>query len=283
MFNGMLGQNIIGFKRNGIVVAVNAGTGEFFQQSNFFKYVFEFFDSDFPSVLPLSRKNYNKLSRFIDSLSLYRPPKSGLLKQINNKRISRKKAKILSEVRALSDFQFRFFKGYEQSVGLLPLVLQIVHSCFASGFESLSFEYEGEKAYMLYKEKAIQYKIPLGFLDPEISELSFGENRFLVATTAKFKSDEYDRQTLIIRVDFLEFPSSRILKLVLLNDETAMLYHEELPGKDFAIETVREHASEYLDKPLLASVVEKIGLDFFEFKAERAFAPELILKKEKKQ
>ena len=33
LFNGMLGQNVLGFRKNGILIVSNAGNGEFFQQS----------------------------------------------------------------------------------------------------------------------------------------------------------------------------------------------------------------------------------------------------------
>ncbi len=281
LFNGMLGQNFIGFKNSGIIVACNAGNGEFFQQSNFFRYLVEFFDKKFEGTCPKNAKASLALSNYISSLSAYtvKPLKKNIFARLFQQIF--KKTSHSHDFDTLAGTKFQYFRGHEKAIGLLPLVLQAVENCYPKGFCSVSFDRDGKNDVLIYEENENRLKLPLGFDKPQITELSFGENRFLVATKASFKYDEDDRRVLVIRIDFLEFPSSRILKFIFLNQDTVLFRQEELPGKDFAIETIREHIGEFADKPMLSGIIERIGSDFFEFKAECAFAPELTLKRQK--
>lgn len=279
LFNGMLGQNVIGLRNNGIIVACNAGNGEFFQQSNYFNYLAEYFSGDFSSSLPQNPKAEKALKTYVCQLSNYYIQPTSIWKRLLNALCPRKKTAETQERKTLVGQRFSYFKGHEKSVGLLPLALQMVHNCYSTGFKELSFEEQEGEITLHYEEQDSAYNIPLGWSSAKITELSFGENRFLVAALAKFKRDEDDRRVLVIRIDFLEFPSSRILKLVFLDDEIVLLRQEELPGKDFAVETVREYADDFADKPLFSGVMGMVGIDFFECKAEKAFAPELIIKR----
>ncbi len=274
LFNGMFGQNVIGFKDNGIIAICNAGNGEFFHQSNYFRYVLEYFDRPFETTIPFDNKASKALEKYKNSLSAYSVPRRSLLNRLLKKQRN-------TDDKGFEHFEGVYFScisGYPKSVGLLPLMLQAVENCYTKGFVSVSFETEGNEKILCYREDSITYRIPLGFGIPKSIELPFYENLFLVASQARIRSDEEDRLVLIVRLDFLEFPCSRILKFVLLDKETVLLKHEELPGKDFALETVRTHIGEFMDRPLLSTVMSRIGSDFFEFKAERCFAPELLLK-----
>lgn len=282
LFNGMLGQNVIGFKNNGVIVVSNAGNGEFFQQSNYFRYLVEFFDKAFDTSCAPNPEASAMLSQYTSSLSAYYKPETKLSLWARLLRwFQRKDEPPAYEFDSLAGTRFEYFSGYEKAVGILPLILQAVQNHYPKGFKSVSFEKEHEKRILVYEENDNVLKIPLGFDVPQNTELFFGENRFLVATQAKFKCDEEDRKVLVIRMDFLEFPSSRVLKFIFLDDSTILLRQEELPGKEFAVDTVREHVGELIDKPLLSGIMDLIGIDFLEFKAERAFAPELILKRSK--
>ena len=278
LFNGMLGQNVIGFKNNGLIVMCNAGNGEFFQQSHFFRYLVEFFDRDFSNVCAPNRRAVSALDRYASSLSYYKAMTPGKSFWEKWRQLWFKKNKDL-QFEALVGAKFEYFSGYEKAVGLLPLILQAVQNCYTKGFQCVSFEKETNTPVLIYIENQNAFRVPLGFEVPKLSELAFGNDRFLIAARAQFKVDEEDRTVLVIRFDFLEFPSSRILKFIFLDDNTILLRHEELPGKDFAVETVRENIGEFTDKPVISSLIDRIGGDFFEFKAERSFAPELILKR----
>lgn len=276
LFNGMLGQNVIGFRNNGILIVSNAGNGEFFHQSTFYKHLFSFFNKPFDKPCQADPDGVKELDNYVKALSsYYKPP---IRKNLFSRLFKSHRKATENEFAKLQGLTFSFFSGYEKAVGLLPMALQMVQNWYPKGLKAVTFLQEGESPFIVYQENGNRYKIPLGFDTPKTAELSFGENRFLTATQAKFKKDEEDRSVLIVRIDFLEFPSSRILKFVFLDHETILLRQSELPGKEFILETIRDHVSDFAEKPILAGIIDRIGVDFLEFKAERVFAPEIILK-----
>lgn len=52
LFNGMLGQNVLGYPDSGILVVTNAGADTDFQESRYFEIVSRYFGGSFPDALP---------------------------------------------------------------------------------------------------------------------------------------------------------------------------------------------------------------------------------------
>ena len=263
LFNGLFGQNVLGFRRNGIIVVSSAGNCELFQQSNFFKYVLAHFDKDFAKELPPDRKNAKALDRYIASRSLY----SGKAFAVSQRR------------QWVTDHQFVYSEGHEKAVGLLPLILQAVENRYTSGFSGLAFSVQGDALHMRYQEKETEIDIRLGTASPAVQTIQIGEIPFTVSASAKFTYDEDDRKVVIIRIDFLEYPSSRVIKLIFLDSETVLMKNEEHPGDALAKDAVGLILGEMRDAPLVTGVMDKIGTDYFMYKAEQVLSPKLILKK----
>lgn len=71
LFNGMLGQNVLGFPESGIVIAANAGNGEMFQQSDFYAIVTRYLgtsDAVKGEALPADREGDYALASVLLSL-----------------------------------------------------------------------------------------------------------------------------------------------------------------------------------------------------------------------
>jgi len=280
LFNGMLGQNVLCFKKSGLIIVATAGNGELFHQSSFFKYANQFFDREFTAPTTMLPKEYAALREYELSLSSYYSPKPrhSLLRRLLQWFGLIKTDKPGYQFDQLVGKQYLYFSGYEKAVGLLPLILQGVENHYTKGFYGISFEREEEIDVLVYEEKDVVYRLPIGYEVPKLIELEFGKNRFLVAVKGVFKQDEEDRQVFILRIDFIEFPSSRILKLIFLDDDTILIQHEELPGKQFAVTLVKDYLTEMTEKPIISSVLDRLGGDYMEFKAERIFAPSVTVK-----
>ena len=284
LFNGMLGQNVLGFKDSGIIIISNAGNGELFHQSAFFKYATQFFDREFDKEIAFDKKAHMALQKREASLSGYTPiarpniffrmlRRLGIIKNPNPGH----------QFDILEGRQYLYFSGYEKAVGLLPLVLQGVENCYTKGFYGLSFEREQGIDVLVYEENDMVHRLPIGYDIPRLIELEFGENHFLASIKGSFKYDEEDHLVLIVRIDFIEFPSSRILKLVFLDDDTIFVQHDELPGKQFALTLVKDYMTEMVEKPFISSVLDRLGGDYIEFKVERIFSPAITVKQMQNQ
>ena len=276
LFNGMLGQNTVAFRRNGIVVLVNSGTGEFFHSSNYFRYLLETFDRDFDDRLPKNTRKHKELQARIGELSLYTPKKKSLRECLLEKLLYRK-ISLFDEIVG----EYELTRGDEKAVGLAPLILQGTQNEYTKGFLSVRFEKKDGVPHLVYCEKDVEYGVPLGFDLPIQKHMVFGKTDFLVASTAKFRYNEEDRLVLIVRLDFLETPFSRILKFTFGESDVITLSHTELPGEGFVAEAISDALKLISEKPfpLLSGVLERFGEDYADLKLKKAFSPTLYLKR----
>ena len=134
------------------------------------------------------------------------------------------------------------------------------------------------KPQLLYRENDAEVLIPLGLETPEIFNLEYRKDNFLVASTVKFSSTEDDEPVMVIRLDFLETPSTRIIKLYDLGDDTLSMVQSEIPGADFLVGLTDSYMTELSGKPLLGTVLEKFGADYIEYKIGKTFNSQLRLK-----
>lgn len=278
LFNGMLGQNLIGYKNNGIVVLANAGNSEMFQHGNFFEYLNNAFSREFPQAREAAPSSYKALSDYIYSLSYYN-------KKIIKPTITKKLKRFFISTRPTVDYfdyldkkTFEVNGGENKAVGILPLVIQSVENCYSHGFEALSFRRTKDgKPELIYRETDNEYVIPLGFDIPEIFNLQYRNDNFLIASSAKFTKNEDDEVVFVIRLDFLETPSSRIIKIYWVDENTIQMQQSESPGEDFMMRLSDMMMSEYTEKPIIGTLLDKFGSDYIGYKIEKIFNPRLNL------
>ncbi|MGM9624870.1 MAG: serine hydrolase domain-containing protein, partial [Eubacteriales bacterium] len=111
------------------------------------------------------------------------------------------------------------------AVGLLPVVLQAVHNAYTKGLDSLSFSKSysngDEQLLVTYREQDDTHIFPAGTEKNIRSVLNFCGIPFLIAARCRFTSDEDGRPVCMLRVDFLETPCTRVIKLFLNTGNTA--------------------------------------------------------------
>ena len=168
--------------------------------------------------------------------------------------------------------------GENKAVGILPLVIQSVENCYSHGFESISFGKNNDgKPEMIYCESDREYVIPLGFDAPEVFNLQYRNDNFLIASSAKFAKNEDDEGVFVIRLDFLETPSSRIIKIYWIDENNIRMEQSETPGEDFMMRLSDMMISEYSEKPIIGTVLDKFGVDYIGYKIGKIFNPCLTL------
>ena len=270
LFNGMLGQNVLGFRRNGILLITHAGNNEFFHSSSYFAHAKEFFDRDFDALLPSNSSQLRKLRNTVNALSAY--GRKGILTCVMNK-IAAYKAR-----KAFSCFtgEYQLASGTVASVGIMPLMLQMVQSEYTKGLDKISLIMKNGKPCLSYQEKGTVYEFSLDFERPTLQNYDFGENHYLVATSASFRQNEDNHWVLSLRLDFVETSFTRLFKLT-FDGENAYVKQTELPGEDFIIDLSEGMLKEVLEKPLVSTVLEKVGEDYIVWKLKKVFAPEFTL------
>lgn len=259
LFNGMLGQNVLGFRDSGILIVTNAGADTDYQESRYFEIVSRYFGGVFPDSLPEDKEAERRLRSFAESLSFYG-----------------RKQEMLNEYAA--PFLHRSFTAGESapSVGLLPVVLQVIHNNYTAGITSLAISTKHDLPELIYRERDAIYRLPIGLGVPVITELDFRGDRFHIAAHGRFTHDEEDRPVFIIRMEFLETPSVRILKLVYTGNGL-LLRQTETPGIPYVLEKLRAAAQQPLYRPLLLMALGGSEEDYLRYKCLRLMASEVPL------
>lgn len=229
LFNGMFGQNVIGFKNKGILLLENAGNDEIFQQSSFFVIANKYFGADtgFPAKLKENGQSIRKLQKLERGLiGCARYSDLGFFaKRRAEKRLAQKTGELCGK---------RFVPLEEEaaSVGLLPLVTQAVQNNYTKGLKSLVFDRADGKFRLTVNESDESYVLPVGFFAPEYTDLVFHGEPYLVAVQGEFCENEDAVPVLKIRISFLEEASARTIKIFFFGDRTVAKFSEN-PGRGF--------------------------------------------------
>ena len=259
LFNGMFGQNILGFKDSGILIVSNAGNDELFQQSKFFEITERYFSGNFENYLPKNKADYRKLESFNN-------------KQKNHNR----KLSVLSFIYKINDY--KFIKNFEllnvklaansqnsASVGLLPKLLQIIQNNYSSGFLRVKFFLKKGYLFLQYEELESQFIIPLGINEYIRSEIDYYGEKYLIASRITKQGNKY-----IIDIDYIETFSSR--KLIFERKNSIFfLTHLERPGSNLLKESISLFKNSFSENRLLTSVVKTINNDFLHNKFKSVF------------
>lgn len=261
LFNGMLGQNVLGFRDSGILLVTNAGEDTDFQESRYFEIADRYFGGQFPEALPEDPQAVEELRQAVAALSAYSRPALPL------------------DQRA-EPFLHRSFAAADPkaaSVGLLPVALQALHNNYTAGLSSIAVSVRGDLPELIYREKGGTYRLPVGLGRPQITQLDVGGDVYQVAADGRFTHDEEERPVFCVRLAFLETPSVRIIKLILTR-EGLLLRQTETPGVPYVFQKLRKAADAALYKPLLLLGLGGAEEDYLRYKTLQLVSPEIVLR-----
>ncbi|MBE6756994.1 MAG: serine hydrolase [Ruminococcaceae bacterium] len=277
LFNGMLGQNVMGFWKSGILLVTHAGNNEMFQQSHLFEIAHRTFGGEFSENLPADRVGEQELQRVLTSLhTRYPEPPRGTMIQ----RLFGVKLNSLPEICYSVDGAVYAANVEEAaSVGLLPVSLQAVTNRYTTGISGIRLAVEENTAVLYYREGKREHRLPIGLYAPARTVLNFGGDRYLVSVKGRISSDEEERPVWLLTVYFLETPYTRHIKLTFTGDGV-ILEQSETPGEDFVKSLTDTAKAELAKQPVVGGAVQKLDLDYVHYKIERLFSPRVKLQKE---
>ena len=265
LFNGMLSQNVLGFKDNGIIIVSNAGIAEMFQQSNYYEIARKYFSGAFPDRLPPDSAAFRHLQAASGSKTHWW---SGFRS---------KAVEIPREYRVLAGKRFHVLSA--PSTGLMPVFMQAVQNNYTKGTTTIAFKQEGSVPVLEYEEADELYTLPIGFDKPLLTDLSFHGEPYRVAVLGKISHNEDDIPVLKVKVEFIETPCTRILKFFMEKGRITMACLET-PGTEFVMRGIWDLAATVMDKPIIGSTLSKVDKDFVNYKIEKLFQPRVELKEE---
>lgn len=266
LFNGMLGQNVWCFKKNGIVIVNNAGNDELFQQSNYFAIVNKYFNREFPDEIKKSLIDKKYLERTLKKIEVSRNfiTISPYQLQLYKHGALPKECHELNGKVLVSD------ASRVATVGILPLVWQVLDNNYSQGFESIGFLINDGDFFVDYKQEDEGYRFEVGFGEPKYTNIFIHGKPFYIGVTGCFAYDEDGKKIFKIRIDFLETPCTLILKLVYYNGYFE-LRQKEMPGKPFVYDKIMGMKKSLDSTPIVGAMTNIAPDDVIEYQVERMF------------
>ncbi len=262
LFSGMFGQNVLGFRNNGILVIAHAGNDETFQTSAFYAIADRFFGGQFPVSLPRNLPAERELQHTI-----------GALTDCGCKVPTRE---------AFSHFagcRYTTQDPLAASAGLLPVALQMVENSYSAGLQAISIGGTRLKPEIFYEERNQLHHLICGTRAPVRQDIYWNGNVFRTAVLAKFTHDEDENPVLRVQIDFLETPFTRILKLI-STPRGPLVRQEEYPGMDFLTGMLSLMQKNPGSRSLMTAVVGSAEQGFLRWKLEQVFRPTMKFTKE---
>lgn len=275
LFNGMFGQNVLGFWDSDLLIVSNAGNNELFQQSNFYPLTSAYFGhttsfSDTKLRKSLGGKLTLEVAKAVAAQDLFEP-QPALFGDVF-KRKSRVPIDEIAE--KLDGKRYVTTDPRASAAGVYPLYAQALQNNFVNGVKSLSFSYRNRELCLIVGENDETHILPLGFSDPAYTELVTHEERHKVGVSARFVIDENGTPVLKVRVSFLETANSRIIKLF-FHDDRLVTRWSESPGKTYltdALQSLKEQL------PLVKAAFGVMDEELLLFRIDRVLEPEIVFR-----
>ncbi|HWQ06835.1 MAG TPA: serine hydrolase [Feifaniaceae bacterium] len=274
LFNGMFGQNVLGFFDSGVLIVSNAGNNELFQQSNFYALATKYFSraEAFAESKPKLGAGLGALQNAKKRLciDLY-VPATALFGDLFSQR-----GKLdLSGICKCLDGRAYFAAGDKRAspVGVFPLYAQTLQNNFTKGLHALSFVYRGGSLQIVVDETDERHVLDIGFDAPAYGEFATHGEIHRIGVSGRFSADESGRPVLSIRVSFLEAANARLIKIRFYDGKIVTEWAES-PGKGYltdALESVKGQSS------LLSGILERSDEELLLFRISRILEPQVVL------
>ncbi len=211
LINGMLGQNVWICPRNRIVVSLNSGNNELFQESPALTIIRAYLGADLSHDTVANYRSISALreaeQHFFDRRHWIKPktkPK-GLTYRLgirNPEPYDRSFDTLLGE--------YAFPENNAQ--GILPLFLSVMQSCYLGGIERIRIERLGDELFFTFREGGVDYRFEAGIYDFKTSVIEVKGEKYLLRAMAEAIEDEDRNPVFKLELVFPELPNSKNIK-----------------------------------------------------------------------
>lgn len=305
-YNGMLGQNVLIYPDVDMVIVTNAGNEELFQDNVMLNIIRKYFPVDWmpKETLPENPIAYAKLQELTERLAGKRLKndqyynssliigKGGWKKNSSKYRVRERQTEIEKvqnqQIHLLTDLLDGTCYEMEQaSVGLFPLVMQVMHNNMTDGISKINFYKRRTKELqqtliLCFQEGEESIELEMGWNQYIENKLSIHRETYLVAVKGELSSDVDDNPVLKVEIVYLEEAMRRKLYVTFVKDTSASKlitpeYIEikwyESPGKALIMEGMESITTEVTKHPIYSRIRENGGIDLLRRLMEQTIEP----------
>ena len=305
-YNGMLGQNVLIYPDVDMVIVTNAGNEELFQDNVMLNIIRKYFPVDWmpKETLPENPIAYAKLQELTERLAGKRLKndqyynsaliirKGGWKKNSSKYRVRERQTEIEKvqnqQIHLLTDLLDGTCYEMEQaSVGLFPLVMQVMHNNMTDGISKINFYKRRTKELqqtliLCFQEGEESIELEMDWNQYIENKLSIHGETYLVAVKGELSSDVDDNPVLKVEIVYLEEAMRRKLYVTFVKDTSASKlitpeYIEikwyESPGKALIMEGMESITTEVTKHPIYSRIRENGGIDLLHRLMEQTIEP----------
>ena len=317
-YNGMLGQNVLIYPDVDMVIVTNAGNEELFQDNVMLNIIRKYFPVEWvpKETLPENPIAYTKLQELTERLAgknkfgkeilstgiaenkiLKNSPfmfrKGGWKKNSEKYRIRERQTETeklqKQQIHLLTDMMDGTCYEMEQaSVGLFPLVMQVMHNNMTDGISKIIFHKKrtGElqpNLILCFQEGEESIELEMGWKQYIENELTIHGETYLTAVKGEISSDADDNLVLKVEIVYLEEAMRRKLYVTFLKnmgDKCDLIPPEhievkwyESPGKALIMEGMEAITTEVTKHPIYSRIRENGGIDLLHRLMEQTIEP----------
>jgi len=240
VFNGMMGQDVHVYPDLDMIIVNFAGDPVVFQTGQVDKILDKYMtcltlsDIALPDN-PVAFANLLKLSKELESGAFNN--KSLIAGGWGKRDNLRTRVSSWNKPHPLKHDFFVWLNGREyvladKSLGVFPLLLQLLHNNFTDGIGEVGFVYENHTLYIKLKEGEEVHKLKIGFHKPAYSVINLKGDPYNVAVKGEYTENEEHENVLKLELSFTEEAAKRIIKIHFINDEI-LFEMSETPGQEF--------------------------------------------------
>lgn len=271
LFNGLLGQNLLSYRDNGIIIVVNCKNCDTFQQGAFFEISDRYFNRSFPEKTEADPEGVKELQQLKTAM---REDRFGCRQSFLP--ILGQQRRLEDDLEAIDGRRFAAESANAASAGFAPLVLQMVQGNYTKGLKSIEFFRKGNGLSVVFTEQDESHEIAVGFGSPEKSVAVFRGEPFCVLSEGRFTENEDGVPILIVNCEFTETPYSRRYKFFFDSDDLRAEFSEQ--PAEMLPKAMPKIISTFMPKSeRLETAFSKLDSDYISLKFEKAFAQKIKL------
>lgn len=266
LFNGMFGQNLMGYPDTQMLVVATGGNNDLFQRSSYFELLHKYFGADFrpgDKPLPENPNAQRRLARI--TAHLYRKPPGRIAQLMASSELPK-------QCLPLKGREYELDRRQAISVGLFPLLAQAQQNNYTRGIRRIGFSIEEGRFFVTVTEEDERYHFPVGFEQPQYADITLHGEPYKVGVTGKFTTDEDDTPVLKLRFSFVEMSNARVMKIFFYGEHVSVRFSER-PGKYAPLGALRLMLKENPGNKIVEALVSRVDDDYLVYKIERAMEP----------
>lgn len=299
-YNGMLGQNVLVYPDVDMVIVTNAGNEELFQSGKMLGIIRKYFPGEWKpeKVLAENPVAYKELQHMIQRLSFGRQigqrgngafgirrggwkqtfmKPSGTqtanpaMRRITRNRSQEQHSEIYKIEKKLDGMHYEM---EQTSVGLFPLVMQVMHNNMTDGIREIGFRVDWKTSELLidFLEGEEWKKLRLGWNHYIENQLTIHEETYLVAVKGELSSDADHHPVLIVELVYLEEAMRRKVYITFDENKIETRWFES-PGKSLIMEGLESITTEVTKSSIYNRIRENGGVNLLHRLIEQTIEP----------